>query len=265
MTLTLIVLLGLLGPVAASDTPVPHPPDLEAGEFDPAAWDTLLRTYVVAGGVDYARWKADGTAALDAFLEDAAGYDLGSVFGKEPKAGFLINVYNAWVVRQVLEHYPLETVDAVKGFFDENPVVVGGTPMTLDAIEARLAELMRQAPRTLFALAPAMSGYPRLRGWAYTSARLEEGVGEACREYFDRTGLRFDRETRELTLNPVLEEHLHRFEAPPGGLRRFVAGFLSVGQVVALGDEEMALVFPPPDRSLDDAGGAEAGSGTDGR
>lgn len=208
---------------------------VEKGEFDPAAWDLLVRNYVSETGVDYASWHQDGASELDAFLEAAGAYDMKSTFGKEPKAGYLINVYNAWVVRQILEHYPLESPKDIPGFFDKNEVKVGGEAKPLDAIEAQVVKLFPHNPEILFLLAPGAAGMPTLQNTAYTAEDLRERATTAAALFLGGTSpCSFNEDRKTFVVTEALEKSFHIFDDYPGGLRQFVGTYTPLQALMAL-------------------------------
>ena len=83
-------------------------PAAEAQSFDHAAFDSVLSSYVVRGGVDYKGLEADRTR-LDAYvarLGDAAENNF-RTWPRGEQIAFLINAYNAITLVQVIDHYPI--------------------------------------------------------------------------------------------------------------------------------------------------------------
>ncbi len=244
---------------AAAEEPTQAPAShealtLEKGEFDPALYDSLLGLYVEADGVDYAAWKADGPDALDRFLEAAGSYDLGSTMGKEPRAAFLINAYNAWAVRQILEHYPVKSVRDIPGFFDGNTRRIAGKDMTLDDIEAELAAILPHRPYFAFALAPGARGMPALAGRAYTAHEFDQRVLRAAKTYLTLDRLHYDQKESTLHMPPQFQKHLELFQGLPQGLNQALGSFLPLSQLSALlTDPGVKYVYDTVDWSLNDA------------
>src|SRR5689334_20254677 len=77
---------------------------------DDSIWDSLLKRYVnTESRVDYAKWKADGTASLDSYLQQlAAPWPKG--MSQAAKKAELIDAYNALTVRWILQNYPVESI-----------------------------------------------------------------------------------------------------------------------------------------------------------
>jgi hypothetical protein len=226
---------------------------LEEGEFDPAGWDTLLRQYVTDGLVDYKTWQREGIEALDAFLDAAGEYDLTSTMGKEPKAAFLVNVYNAWAVRQILDHYPVDSVQEIPGFFDKNKRLVAEERLTLDDIEEKLATLLRHNPDFAFLLVPGTSGWPRLTRTAYSTENYREGVREAGRALVDEKLISLDREAKVLRLPVQITKYDEIYENMPQGLVGVLSDYLPLADIVAIGSKKPEHATGPVDWSLNDS------------
>ncbi len=238
------------------------PQKLEQGEFDPAVLDSLTGLYVRDGGVDYADWKAEGSEALDGFLASAGDYDLRSTMGKEPRVAFLLNAYNGWAVRQILDHYPVKSVQDIPGFFDKNTVRIAGEERTLNDVEALLAQTYGHHPLFLVGLSPGAKGMPTLPAEAFTSARLTALLGKQAGTYLGPKRLNYDQESNTLHVPPQFQRHWDLFRDLPKGPGEILGVYMPLSQVSALAraDQGLQVVAGPVDWSLDDASGAPSGS-----
>jgi len=231
---------------------------LEPGEFDPAPWDTLLQTYVKDGRVAYAAWKADGTGALDTFLDAAKDYDLTRTLGKEPRAAFLVNAYNAFAIRQILDHYPVGSVKEIPGFLDKNTLRIAGEERTLNDIEAALGKVLPTQPMYAFVLVPGTSGWPPLPGVALSSGNYRK-VTEAARKDMALGGhVFFDEKANVLHIPAQISKYIDVYDDLPKGLVGFLSGELPLSQVVAISTREPERVTDPVDWTLNDVTSAGA-------
>lgn len=211
---------------------------LEPGEFDPAPFDSLLQAYVRDGAVDYASWRQDGLASLDRFLDAGAEFDLTKLMGKEPRAAFLINAYNAWAIRQIVAAYPVERVQDVPGFYDGKRRRIAGQDRSLAEIEAALDVMLAHQPDHIFALSPGVADMPALAGEAYRSDDFLLRLRRADLAYLRESNPPvYDRENKILRLPPPFRGHLERFQALPRGLSGFLADYLPLADLVAVGTE----------------------------
>ena len=113
-----------------------------ARALDAGPWDQVLRAHAHRGGVDYAALKADeqAMARLDAFLEAAE-----TMPESAPLSAWL-NVYNALVVKSVVERYPLDSVRSVDGFFDGvRHRVAGHSEIATEPIDVDCTEVLEIA------------------------------------------------------------------------------------------------------------------------
>ncbi len=226
---------------------------LEKGEFDPAAWDELLRQYVRDGLVDYQGWQNNGIEALDAFLDAAGEYDLHTTMGKEPKAAFLVNAYNAWAIRQILDHYPVDSVQEIPGFLDRNKRMIAGEKRTLDEIEEELATIMRQNPEFALLLVPGTSGWPPLFGRAYSTENYVQESTEAMKAMTKGRHAYYDGEANELYLPEGVVRYMHLYEAMPRGFIYHYANHFQLGEIVAISNGKPETITVPVNWELNDA------------
>jgi hypothetical protein len=87
------------------------------------------------GNVAYSKWKstAEDSRALDHYLAafSANGWDS----SPNARVATLVNAYNAFIVRAVLDHYPVDSVRSIPGVFTSAVHPFGGRTVSLDDIE----------------------------------------------------------------------------------------------------------------------------------
>lgn len=159
-----------------------------AAQFDHAhaAWTAQLGQFVHDGAVDYAGWKKE-QLALDAYLrqlvvvkkEEFAG------FTRAEQTAFLVDAYNAYTVRLILNHYPLASIRSIGllpgAAFRNSFIPLLGEELSLNDLEGRLRDL--GDPRIHFALVCASQSCPKLRARAYRAAGLDQQLDAAAREF----------------------------------------------------------------------------------
>lgn len=193
------------------------------------------------GRVDYAGWKVDH-AGLDAYLKALA------LPSTSPRPlGALIDGYNALVVKEVLDRYPLKSVRDVPGFFDAITHPVGGEALTLNALEGKIRAL--GDPRVHFALNCASRSCPRLARRIYEGSRLDELLTARTRVFL-KESLKVERVAKTLTVSRLFERYAEDFAAG-GGVGAFLAAQDAVPKDVQV--PPYRLVYAPYDWSLNDA------------
>ena len=105
---------------------------------------------------------------------------------------FWINAYNATTIEGILQVYPTSSIRnhtaKVAGYnlWKDLPLLVGGKPHSLDAMEHQILRKMGE-PRIHFAIVCASVGCPRLMNEAYTPDRIEEQLALNTRDFFSRS------------------------------------------------------------------------------
>lgn len=162
--------------------------------FDHGAFDRLLKKHVDAKGlVDYKGFKADQTA-FGYYLDQLSKNPPAASWSKAEQMAYWINAYNAYTIRLILDHYPVQSIKDI-GSKIKIPLVttpwankffsIGGEKMSLDNIEHGILRKKYDDSRIHFALVCASISCPRLRSEAYTAARLESQLDDQGRDFLN--------------------------------------------------------------------------------
>ena len=219
-------LTGLFGPPTAelSETYGSQP----NGEFfDHAALDRLLARHVDdAGFVDYSGLAVE-KQALDGYLETLARADF-EALGRDEKLAFLINAYNAFTLRLILDHQPLSSIRDIPSSerWDAARWVLAGSSVSLNQIEHELIRPHFAEPRIHFALVCAAVGCPPLRSEAYTGGELEQQLADQS-QYVHTHARWFEYEegAGELGLTALYDWYGGDFEQVEGSTLEFAARY----------------------------------------
>ncbi len=155
---------------------------------DHAAWDKLLKAYVVSGAdglnrVAYAKFKAEGHAALKAYVAALQKVDPATLDRSEQFA-FWVNLYNAKTIDVVLDKYPVKSIKDISlggglktlisgGPWQAKIMKVSGVDLTLDDVENTILRPIYRDPRVHYSVNCASVGCPNLAVEAYTGGKLE--------------------------------------------------------------------------------------------
>ncbi len=172
---------GFFGPPVVTAVEVYQDQDQE-GTFDHTVFDALLRPLVDPDGyVDYATLAKD-TGQLDRYISSRAKVSFDEL-GRDDKLALLINAYNAFTLRLILDHLPLESINDIPDAERWNAVRwnLGGRTLSLNQIEHEEIRPKFMEPRIHFALVCAAIGCPKLRNEAYTGERLEQQLEDQTR------------------------------------------------------------------------------------
>ncbi|MGH7819703.1 MAG: DUF547 domain-containing protein, partial [Candidatus Binatia bacterium] len=181
--------------------------------FDRAhsTYAAVLARFVRDGLVDYAGLRAS-PGDLDRYLDSAAGVGEAD-FRRWPRAeriAFLVNLYNAQTLRLVLDHYPVDGIRDIGGWFRgpwRQPVVrLFGRTISLDDVEHGILRKEYDEPRIHFALVCAALGCPPLRAEPYVGERLDAQLDDQGRRFLaERAKNRFDAAEGVLHLSPIFK------------------------------------------------------------
>lgn len=161
-----------------------------------ADWTALLKAHVVlvdhgdASRVNYAALKRD-PARLDAVTDAFSAVTQSQYDGwsKARREAFLINAYNAFTVKLIVDHYPdISSIKDIGGWFTSpwkiDFFTLLGHQTHLDAVEAMLRKPGAfDDPRIHFAINCASIGCPMLRPEAYTADQLDAQLDDQTRRF----------------------------------------------------------------------------------
>lgn len=213
---------GLFGPpiVQLSES---YTNDSDAA-FDHSAFDQLLQTHVDADGwVDYAGLKAV-EAKLDAILRDIQLADI-ETLGRDERLAFLLNSYNAFTLKLIVENYPIDSIKEIAGAdrWDAIRWKLAGQTVSLNQIEHELIRPHFVEPRIHFALVCAAVGCPPLRNEAYSGRKLEDQLADQSRYvHAHDTWFRHDRAANKIYLTRLYNWYESDFVQAAGSVIEFI-------------------------------------------
>jgi len=194
---------------------------------DHSRFDRVLKKYVDADGwVDYAALKRD-SGDLDAYIASLAEVPFEQL-GRDEKLALLINAYNAFTLRLILDHYPLRSIRDIPASkrWDARRWNVGGHVWSLNDIEHKQIRPKFREPRIHFALVCAAIGCPKLRNEAYDPARLDAQLENQTRyvHTHDRW-FRYDAAANAVHLTKLYQWYGNDFRQVAGSVLDFAARY----------------------------------------
>lgn len=143
---------------------------------------------------------------LDELTESFADFDENRLTDAEARKAFWINAYNVFVIRSVIEHYPVQSPRDVYGFFNTRRHRVAGQLLTLDEIEKRKLRAEYSDARIHFALVCAAASCPPLISEAYRPGKLDSQLDRQTRKFVnDSAFVRWDRESDRVLLSKIFK------------------------------------------------------------
>ena len=138
--------------------------------------DAFLKEHVSNGLIDYKSIQSDPTQ-LNQLVDLIKNQDLTAIDGNERKA-FLINTYNLLVIKNIVDHYPINSPISVSGFFKGKKFNIGGKMTDLDALENKILRPEYKDPRLHFVLVCGAISCPPITNFAYRADKLEDQLNQ---------------------------------------------------------------------------------------
>ena len=206
-------------------------PLAEHTPFSHDLFDAVLQEHVDENGqVNYTKLKAN-PQKFEAYLDLLAVTKPTEEWSYNAQLAFWINVYNAFVIKGVIDHYPITSVKKVKwfnGFFSRLKFQVAGQAYTPDQIEHGIIRREFADPRVHFALVCASSSCPPLGNRAFSAETIEERL-ETLTFNFIRNPeqVRIDRGKRRVYVSKIFKWYTDDFKEGYAGVADFLADYLS--------------------------------------
>ena len=233
-------------------------------------WAQVLETYVDEEGlVDYAGLSTRGREQLQAFMQALATIDPAALPSDAHRIAFWINAYNAVILWQAVERYPLDSVKdvgalfgLVGGFFKKRYPIAG---RDLHADDIEHATLRRDYPdsRIHWALVCAAFGCPRLIRRPYLASDLDEVLTARAHEFLGNArALQLDEATGTLYLSRYFDWYADDFEAESGDLIGYVLRYVPAEMAAAIRQQRdrLRVRFIDYDWTLNDQAKGPRGS-----
>jgi hypothetical protein len=157
-------------------------------------WDELLRKHVDAQGrVSYKGMRGDAQQ-LETYLDHLSSCAPSSSWSTEERLAYWINAYNAFTVKLIIDHYPVNSIKDIRSPFaipfvnsvwDLAFFKINGREMTLNQIEHGILRKEFEEPRIHFAIVCASISCPKLHNEAYESQRLEDQLHARALEFIN--------------------------------------------------------------------------------
>ncbi len=201
--LGLLIVLACAGGHAAPpadlwDRWLAHDPD-STRRIDHSDWDAFLMRYLRIGAegvhrVAYGEVTPGDRALLQRYIVQLAGVPI-SEYNRAEQMAYWINLYNALVVRLVVDHYPIASIRDVgsppgapgAGPWRQELVEVEGIPLSLHDIAHRILRPIWRDPRVHYALSCGAVGCPNLQPEPFEADQLEQQLSEAAMAYINHS------------------------------------------------------------------------------
>jgi hypothetical protein len=209
--------------------------------FDHSTFDKLLKKYVVETGlVDYTAFRDNED--FNEYLDNIRNADIDNLSNND-KLAFYINAYNATVIKNVLDHWPIKSPMDVKGFFNKIIHTIAGKEMTLDELEHKYT-LKIEPVLSHFGLVCAAKSCPKLVAKAYDGKSVITQLDKNAKVYLnDDENNRLDRENLILYLSEIFKWFPDAFEEKYGTLNNTAINFMNEKDKQFLEGNEVEIKF----------------------
>jgi hypothetical protein len=245
LMLVLIIVHGMAVNVSASEKDDP------GSIFD----IVLSRSVSDEGLVDYKGLKKD--KEFKKYIEYLSNTDPRSLQSEKHQMAFWINAYNAFVIKGVLEEYPIKSVLKVGWiphiFFKRKKFKTKHGEITLQVLEnEKLREAFRE-PRIHFVINCASISCPKLITEAYSAEKLEEQLeAQAVSFINDKSRNYLDKENKVLYLSSIFKWYEGDFVKKGERIADYVAGYLNADDAEFVRNNEVAIKYLDYDWSLNE-------------
>ena len=204
------------------------PENFPVSGFAHETFENLLHKYVDAeGNVDFDRWHKNvaDRELLDSYLAAVGSFSPATTPDRFPRKSdelaYWMYGYNGYVIKSVLDHWPIKSVTDVKapieavtglGFFYRQRFHFGGTPLSLYTVENDRIRKAFHDPRIHFVLYCASGSCPVLRPELPTGEELEGLLQEATVAFVSDPGnVRVDHEKKQIVLSAIFDMYRSDF------------------------------------------------------
>jgi hypothetical protein len=231
-----------------------------AAEFDQshALFDRVLAQYVHDARVDYAALKAQ-PQELNQYLGHVAAVTKAefSNWTEKQQIAFLLNAYNGYTLRLILDHYPVKSIKDIGGLlsgpWDQPVVKLFGGVMTLNFLEHKVLRKDYAEPRIHFALVCAAKGCPPLRSEPYVATRLDKQLDDQAKQFLASTAKnRVEPEAHVVYLSPIFKWYAGDFEKRAGSVLAALKPYWPDDEAPALASGRFKIRYTDYDWSLND-------------
>ncbi len=222
------ILTIVVSPVFSQDFPVIG---AGTGSYMPnhELFSAVLQTHVHDGLVDYKNLQGD--VRFQQYISYLQGIDPDSVKPAEQLA-YWLNVYNAFMLKYVIEKYPLESVFSTIAYvfkrstFHKKFVELNGVKYSFNQVEHKIIRPFGE-PRIHFALVCAAQSCPPLRPEAYIADRLNEQLDDQARIFLgDERKNVFDFENKKARVSKIFDWFRGDFASNKTDLLIYLSQFL---------------------------------------
>lgn len=227
-------------------------------------WTAVVSKVVVqhknSSLVNYKALKAN-PQMLDQYLKNLSAVTAieYAKFSTQQKLAFLINAYNAFTIKLIVENYPVRSIRNIGiifyGPWKKKFISLFQENISLDHLEHNLIAKNFPDPRVHFALVCASKGCPALSSEAYSYDKLETQLESATNLFItDSNRNRFVKDKNLLEISPIFKWYKNDFAGTSGSVKNFISTRITteLSEQQAIRSSNMKITYLEYDWSLND-------------
>lgn len=163
--------------------------------IDHSIFDDFLKKYVSLGYVNKLRYRDvtdEDEEQLEAYINTLEALPI-SLYTRKQQLFYWINLHNAYVIKSVLEHYPvgsIEEIDLSPELFREGPwqqkvLTIEGHQVSLNDIKNLILRPIWHDARILYTLHTGHIGSPYIQPFAWTPERFDAHIDTVIHDYIN--------------------------------------------------------------------------------
>jgi hypothetical protein len=243
--LVFLTALGMTTTVSASEKDDPD-----------SIFDSVLSHHVSLDGlVNYNGLRDDKKFTM--YIEYLSNTDPDALPSEEQRLAFWINAYNAFVIKGVLDEYPIKSVLDVgwipHSFFIRKKFKTRHGKITLRTIENKKIREPFEEPRIHFAINCASMSCPRLLTEAYRAENLEKQLETQAKFFInDKSKNYLDRENGILYLSSIFKWFEGDFIKNGGKIEQYIAKYLNADDAAFVRNNKVTIKYLDYDWGLNE-------------
>jgi Protein of unknown function, DUF547 len=204
------------------------------------AFDKILRENVRDGQVNYPGIQSN--PAFKAYVDQLAAP--ATLSSKNDKLLYYMNAYNALAIQGIIDGFSPSGFFSRQRFFKSKEWKLAGDSITLHNLEHKLLRPLGDA-RIHFSIVCASRSCPKVRGEAYSAAKLETQLDDNARAFInDSSRNRFNKDKKSAELSEIFKWFAEDFIANAGSVQKYIAKYVNDPQVAkALAAEQYKIGY----------------------
>jgi len=248
---------GVPNPIIPVERPTLTPEEVNAilnkqeekPEVNHEVFAKILQKFITKSGwVDYRSLKRDKDAMADlhSYVKDLSAMNPSTFEDPKDKLASWLNLYNATILEFILKNYPVDSLNRIKGFYEEKMFKIGDKQYSILDVDEEVFRNELKDARTVFGRVQGYTSGPQLTKEAFTASKVDQQLDERTFKFLaDPANVRFDTRRNLLTLNGLLSAYERDFPDMQGFLMTYLNRlpprfqWMYVGNDFKLNDEKL--------------------------